>query len=567
MAASERNNTAELLQKLGGDLKRLRVLLVDRHTSARNSLRVILSTLGISAVHSAATAAEVLRQVKAYAFDIILADYQLDDDRDGQQLLDELRQKHLISLSTVYMVITAERAYHNVVSVAELAPDDYLVKPFTSEQLQGRLAKAIYKKQFFEAVFAQLDNGAFADALATCDGLIGKEDLFLYDTLRFKGEILNVLGRHEEARAIYEQVLDKAIVPWARMGLAIALRGLDELPQAETLASSLVADFPEYLAAYDFLAAVREEMGKLREAQEVLVRAAAISPNNSVRQRLVGDVAARNEDFDVAERAYGKVLERHRGSSLRVIDDYANLSRVMIGKGRTDAARAITQELRREWRGSMPGELAALIMDSLCAGQEGEPAKAKQALEKALALHSALQGEAGQRDFSQKIAVDLAHACLAAGDEAKAQEILGRVAAENHEDRGMIAQIQGVYVKTGKAEAGQTLLAKVGREIIEINNRGVLAARGGDLKASVQLLIEAAERVPNLQFLVNASKAIFTLLDRDGWDSELGKRGLHYLQLAQSRDMRNAKVISARALYEQVARKFGVEVVRFVGGR
>ena len=566
MSVLDSNNTTELLKRLGKDLERLRVLIIDRHSSARNSLRIILSTLGISAIHNAGTTAEVMRQVKAYAFDIIFADYILDDGRDGQQLLEELRQKHLISLSTVYMVITAERAYQNVVSVAELAPDDYLIKPFTAEQLQGRLAKALYKKRFFERVFTHLDNGAFADALAACEALLGREDLFLYDILRFKGEILNALGRHEEAKATYQQVLDHAVVPWARMGLAIALRGLDELAEAETLASSVIADFPEYLAAYDFLASVREEMGKLKEAQEVLVKAATISPNNSIRQRLVGDVAMRNEDLDVAERAYGKVLERHRGSSLKVIDDYANLSRVMIGKGRTDSAKAVTQELRRDWRGSKQGELAALVMDSLCAEQEGEPAKAKQALEKALALHGSLQSEGDETGFSQKIAVDLAHACLASGDEAKAQDILAKVAAENHEDRGMIAQIQGVFVKAGKAEAGQSLLARVGREIIEINNRGVLAARGGDFEASVQLLIEAAERVPNLQFLVNASKAIFTLLDRRGWDAELAQRALHYLQLAQAKDARSAKVISARELYHQVARKYGIEVVA-LGGR
>ncbi|MBK7425122.1 MAG: response regulator [Propionivibrio sp.] len=81
-------------------------------------------------MHNAGSSAEVLRQVKAYSFDIIFSDYQLEDGRDGQQLLEELRQKHLISLSTVFMVITAERAYHNVVSLAELAPDDYLIKPF-----------------------------------------------------------------------------------------------------------------------------------------------------------------------------------------------------------------------------------------------------------------------------------------------------------------------------------------------------------------------------------------------------------------------------------------------------
>ena len=567
MATSDTNDTSEIMRRIGKELPRMRVLLVDRHASARNTLRMILSTLGISAVHNASNTTEVMRQVKAYSFDVIFADYHLDDGRDGQQLLEELRQQRLISLSTVYMVVTAERGYHNVVSVAELAPDDYLIKPFTADQLQSRLAKALYKKKYFERVFRHLDNGAFNDALAACEALIGKDDQFLYDTLRFKGEILNALGRYEEAKAVYQQVLDNAMVPWARMGLAIALRGMDALAEAEMIGASIIDDFPEYLAAYDFVANVREEMGKLAEAQETLQKASAISPNNSVRQRMVAEIAVRNDDLDVAERAYSKVLERHRGSSLRVIDDYTNLTRVMLDRGHTDGARMITQELRREWRGNKHGELAASVMDSLCCNQEGEPAKAKAALEKALALHADIGDDPKARALSQKIAVDLAHACLASGEEDRAKEILSKVAAENHEDRGVIAQIQGVFAKTGNEEAGQSMLAKVGREIVELNNRGVLAARGGDLVASVQMLIEAAERVPNLQFLINASKAIFTLLDRKGWNEDMAQRGIRYLQLAQAKDLRNAKVISASELYQQVARKYGIEVVPLGGAR
>ncbi|MBS1231050.1 MAG: response regulator receiver protein [Proteobacteria bacterium] len=551
---------AGTIQKAAKDLAHMRVLLVDRHTTARNSIRIILSTLGVKSIHNAGTSSEVLRQVSAYSFDIILADYHLDDARDGQQLLEELRQKHLISLTTVYIVITAERAYHNVVSVAELGPDDYLIKPFTADQLQIRLAKAICKKQFFEPVLVHLDQGAFADALTACEGLIGKDDSFLYDALRFKGEILNVLGRHEEAQAVYQLVMDNAMVPWARMGLACALRGLGRLDEAEALGSAVIDEFPEYLSAYDFVASVSEETGNFAQAQNVLQKAAAISPNNSLRQRMVGDVAVRNDDLDAAERAYGKVLNRHRGSSLRIIDDYTNLTRVMLDKGNTDGARKVTQDLRRDWRGSKHGELAVLIMDSLCAEKEGEPVKAKQALERALAMHQELQGDGDQNGFSQKISVDLAHACLATGDQAMAQQILEKVAAENNEDRGMIAQIQGVFAKTGNEEAGQSLLAKVGNEIVELNNRGVLAARSGDLEGSVQMLIEAAERVPNLQFLVNASKAIFTLLDRQGWNEELAERGARYLRLAQAKELRNAKVISAKELHQQVARKYGMLV-------
>jgi len=553
--------TADLLRKLSKELSRMRALLIDRYPNARNSLRIMLSSMGITAVHNAGSSAEVLRQVRAHSFDIILSDYQLEDGRDGQQLLEELRQQHLVPLSTVFFIITSERGYHNVVSVAELAPDDYLIKPFTADELQGRLVRSIHKKQFFAQLYEHLDNGAFALALATCERLLAQDSGFLLDAMRLKGEILNTLGRHAEAQSVYQQVLAQRVVPWARMGLAFALRGQQRLAEAESLGQSLVDEFPEFTAGYDFLAEVREEMGKPEEAQEVLLRAAVISPKNSSRQRMVGDVAARNNDLPTAEKAYGKVLERRRGSSLKNIDDYTNLSRVMVDRGHTAAARQITDELRRDWRGSRQGEFAALVMESLCANKEGDPARARQAVEKALLLNDALKDEGKLSGVSQKLTLDLAQACLATGDEASARNILREVAAENHEDRHMIANVQGIYARAGKEKDGQALLAEVGKEIVELNNRGVLAARRGDVEGSVKLLMEAAERVPNLQFLINATKAIFTLLDIKGWDPALARRGLRYLQMAQAKDLRNARVISTRELYQRVARKYGVAIV------
>jgi CheY-like chemotaxis protein len=559
--------TADLLHKLRKELVSKRALVVDRHPYARTSLRIMLSTLGITAVHNAGNSAEVVRQVKAHRFDIILSDYLLEDGRDGQQLLEELRHQHLIPLPTVFMIITGERAYQKVVSVAELAPDDYLIKPFTIDQLEGRLMRAIYKKHFLAPVLELLDNGAYVDALGACDSLMTVEEGFHYDALRFKGQILNTLGRYGEAQATYQAVLAQRIAPWARMGLAIAVRGQAQLAEAEALGQAVIQEFPDYLAAYDFVAEVREELGKLAEAQDMLLQAAAISPNNSARQRMVGEVAVRNKDMEAAEKAFSKVLERHRGSSLKNLDDYANLSRVMLDRGRVDGARQVTQDLRRDLRGSKQGELAALIIDSLCAEKEGDSGKAKLALDKALALHEAVESDAAQTTISQRIAIDLAHACLVSGDDESAQRILRKIAAENHDDRGMMAHIEGVFVKTGKEDAGQAMLAQVGKEIVEINNRGVMAARQGDIKASVQLLIEAADRVPNLQFLVNATMAIFTLLEREGWDQAMAERGLRYLQLAQAKDARSARLISARELYQRVARKFGVAVVAIGGPR
>ena len=553
--------TAELLHKLSKELPSKRALLIDRYPNARSSLRIMLASMGVTAVHNAGNSAEVLRQVKANSFDIILSAYLLEDGRDGQQLLEELRQQHLLRRNTVVFIITGERGYHNVVSIAELAPDDYLIKPFSTDELHARLVRAIYRKRFFAQAYEHLDNGAFALALANCERLLGQDSGFLFDALRLKGEILNTLGRHAEAQVVYQQVLAQRVVPWARMGLATAWRGQQHLAEAEALGRSLVDEFPEFTAAYDFLAEVREEMGKLEEAQEVLLRAAAISPNNASRQRMVGDVAARNNDLQTAERAYGKVLERRRGSSLRNIADYTNLSRVMLDRGHIAGAKQVTDALRRDWRGKREGEFAVLVMESLRAGKEDEPAKAREAVGKALVLHEALQSEGRMGRVSQKLTLDLAQACLTTDNEASAREILRKLAAENHEDRTMIANIQSIYARAGKEADGQAMLAEVGKEIVELNNRGVLAARSGDVEGSVKLLMEAAERVPNLQFLVNATKAIFTLLEIKGWDPVLAKRGLRFLQLAQARDMRNARVISARELYQRVARKYGIAII------
>lgn len=552
----------EMLLVLHQSLAKKRVLIVDRHSPARDSLRLMLGALGVTAVHGAGSSAEVIRQVKGNRFDIILSDFVLDDGRDGQQLLEELRHAHLIALGTVYMIITSERSYTNVVALAELAPDDYLIKPFTSEQLQARLVRAIYKKHVLRKIYEQIERGALQEAIAACDRVIQQQPVYQYDALRFKGELLHQLGRTAEAEVVYRRVLEGRVVPWAKMGLATALRDRNALEEAEQLADQVIQEAPEFLSAYDFLASVHEAQGKLKEAQQVLQRAADASPHNTLRQRLVGDVAARNKDLLAAERAYGKVIARNKGSSLRTVDDYANLSRVLIERGDVDASRKISAEMKREWRGDKQAELAALVAESLCLDLEGAGDKAQAIVAQAIALQQQVDAEAAEkgRHVSQRLSVDLAHACYATGHAEAAQQIMRQVAAENNEDPHLLDHITSVFEKTGQPDAGRALLDQVSKQIVDLNNKGVIAARNGDLEGSVELLIQAVEQVPNLQFLVNAAKAIFSLLERKGWDNELAARGLDYLQRAQRKDRKSPKVASARELYVAVARKHGIDI-------
>ena len=550
----------EMLLALQQSLTKKRVLIIDRHPQARDALRLMLGALGVTTVHGAGNSAEVLRQVKANRFDLVLSDFILDDGRDGQQLLEELRHARLIPLAAVYIIITSERSKTNVVALAELAPDDYLIKPFTADQLQARLIRAIYKKHVLHRVYEQLERGSLEAAIDACDRVIQHQPGYIYDALRFKGEILNQLGRTPEAEAVFRRVLEGRVVPWAKMGLAMALRDRGALNEAQGLAEQVIDEAPDYLGAYDFLASVHEAREDYVQAQTALQRAADVSPHNTLRQRLVGDIAVQNKDFLAAEKAYGRVIERSRGSSLRSVDDFANLSRVLVERGDATAARRIATEMKREWRGDKQAELAALVAECLCLDAEGTPLRAQELLERALPLQAEVRAEAAAkgRQVSQRLVVDLAHACYAGGNKEAADRLMKQVAAENHDDPHLIKQITGVFEKTGQPDAGKAMLDQVGREIVELNNRGVLAARSGDLDAAVKLLIQAAEQVPNLQFLLNAAKAIYTLMDKKGWDNDLAARALGYLQRAQRKDGKNAKVASARALYVTVARKYGI---------
>ena len=548
---STRNESAQN-HLFSANLTDKRVLIVDRHSMARDALRLMLANLGITKVHGAGSSQEVLRQARGNTFDVIFSDYMLEDGRDGQQLLEELRLQKLVPLSTVFIIVTSERGYHNVMGVAELAPDDYLVKPFTADQLQVRLGKALFRKNDIALILRNMDSGAYQKALIACNDYIEAGGEFLTDVLRIKGEMLNALGRFDEAITHFREVLGMRPLPWAKMGLATALRAKNQLPEAEALARELITEHRHFLVAHDFLAGVLQQSGKLVEAQAALTEAAEISPHNTLRQRVVGDIAMRTGDLATAERAYHTALNRTRGSSLSSTDDYANLSRALIQQNKSAQARSVAHDLRRERRLDHASELAALTIDSLAYKAEGNEKAAQDAFQKALNAH------AKNGDISDKLTVDLAQAALAIGDKGKADELFRQVVAENPDDAALHRMVETAFEQAGEKGAGQALVDSVSKELIRINNEGVLIAREGKLEESVALLSRAADQMPNIQFLVNASNATFTLLDRKGWTQEMAERGLRYLLKAEQKDPRHPKVVAAYDFFQNIAGKYGV---------
>lgn len=150
----------------------MRALVVDDYPGMRSAFKNTLANFGMTRIDLATSAPEAIHRVKNSSYDIIVCDYNLGDGRDGQQLLEELRYRQLIGLNTAFVMVTAESLYEKVVSTAELAPDDYLIKPFSAEVLRSRLDVILQRKRAFAGIYRLFAEGELEEAMEACEALM-----------------------------------------------------------------------------------------------------------------------------------------------------------------------------------------------------------------------------------------------------------------------------------------------------------------------------------------------------------------------------------------------------------
>lgn len=537
-------------------LKHKTGLIIDPNPASRTALRAMLGAIGMTQVIQAAGSIDALRRVKENAADIILCDYLLEDGRDGQQLLEEMRGKHLIPLSTAFIVITRERRYQSVISVAELAPDDYLLKPFTPQQLLERFQSVLEKKHVFRHAHGHLEAAEVAGALVACDAICVRYPHYRLDALRLKAETLMASGRSQEAEVLYRQILAHKAVPWAKMGLALAARDSGQLDEAADLTIDILQSHPHYLAAYDLAAKIDEARGRLPEAQQHLQAAVEHAPHGLVRQRQLGRLAAENGDFATAEAAMTTVVTRGSGSSLRELSDYTHLARLQIAAGKESAALETAAVLTRDMRGNAHAAMIGEAMSALAHARLGNSEQAKAAAEQA--AKRALAGG----DIQADLLVDVSQALFVTGAVDVGERVLKRAIALGEGDErfgGYMNRVMAAFKET--ANVADDLREDVRQRLIHINNEGVRLGKAGDLDQAITLFREATTHLPSIQMYANAAKAILAKLNRDGWNEELATEATDYLKRGRRQAAGDARIEAAVAAFGQVAHKYGIRDV------
>jgi tetratricopeptide (TPR) repeat protein len=373
-----------------------------------------------------------------------------------------------------------------VVSVAEFAPDDYLIKPFTPNQLLERLVKVNKKKEVFARAYAFIESERPAAALPECRMIASSHPQYAPDAYRLMVDVLMGMEKYDEAEKMLAAILARKEVPWAHMGLAHIHYARSEPRRAEAILEKVAAAHPEYLGAQDFLAKVKTDLAKPDEALAVLEAAGAISSANVNRLRRTGDLAAVVGDHEKSSKLYAKVLERVRNSSLAKAEDFISLSNAYVQLGRMDEAEKVSLEQRRTMRGTPDAELVSRLMEyqRLCGpGNADKEDKRIAAIEGAIKAYKDLTNP-----ITGALELDFVEACFKAGHDdealAAAQHLLARTDVPEPILARVRANLSSHEAKKARAPAIVPLdqvLAMLGK----LNSNGWDEAMGHACQASV----------------------------------------------------------------------------------
>ncbi len=117
----------------------IKILIVDDMVTMRRIVKNVLKQLGFSNIDEAENGQDGLQKLKSSKYDFVVSDWNMPV-MTGIDMLRAIRADEQLKAIPVLMV-TAEAQQKNLVEAVQAGVSNYIVKPFTAETMQEKLAK------------------------------------------------------------------------------------------------------------------------------------------------------------------------------------------------------------------------------------------------------------------------------------------------------------------------------------------------------------------------------------------------------------------------------------------
>jgi tetratricopeptide (TPR) repeat protein len=533
----------------------LSVLIVDPNAGMRASLHNMLNQSEITKIEYAFNSGTAIRQITKKSYDIILCEYDLgnaQDGQDGQQLLEDLRHHQLIGQWTIFIMITSESVYGKVMSAAELAPSDYILKPFTGETLGLRIKRAIERRVAFLPIFQLIGQGKLREAIAATTTAEQQHPRHATDFCRLRAELQLKLGAAGEAEQTYRKIIEGRSFDWAQLGLAKALFAQGNYAEAETSLNALIAGNGKLMDAYDWLAKTYEAMARPKEAQSTLETAVAISPHVVRRWRRLGEMALEAGAPEVAERSFKQVISKSKYSEFRDPEDHVQLVRTMLANKRPSAAEEIIRDFDKSLRGNPKAAVCRAISSAMLHTANGNEQAAVKELSEAVEAHRA------GAPLSSAMTISLVKSCIEHRLDDAASDVLQD--AVNEADNGVsLESAMQVFEQVGRSDLAAGFGQQLKLRVTTLLETARKLSQEQDFKGAVSAMLEATRKAPtDASVAGGAVNTMMTCMDHLGWDHALGDQARLLLERVQRLEPDSPQLPELLTQYQNTQRKYGI---------
>jgi CheY-like chemotaxis protein len=475
-----------------------KILVVEDQAIMRETIKHILGSFGARFIVEAENGINAITAMRIDRFDIVLCDYNLLRGKNGQQVLEEARHLRLLPINAIFIMVTCEQSQEMVLSAIDNKPDDYLIKPFNRQQLLNRIERCHARKTYLASIDKEIDRGNLYKAIHHCQRLLQQDDKKMrMQLLKLHAELAIKVGDLKTAEAIYQNILAERELPWARLGLGIVAFFLGYYDQAITTFQELIEQYPVMLEAYDWLAKAHESAGSDEHAVTSLNSAVTLSPLSILRQKKLAILADKTQNLAIAKKAYAAAIKLGKNSIHGSSADYSGLANAHLKNNAANEALKILYELNQQSQNDPEAKLRAALLEIEIHRIKDNKALIQQAYGKLFALN-----EQFNKHASKELRLEIARAFYLNGNGEICDEILHGLIKTNIDDKPFIKDIVTMCNAVIGGNHAETLIQRIKKELVDINNKGVSLFQEGNIKGALAVFEQAIAKMPDNQTII-----------------------------------------------------------------